>query len=88
MDICGEAVIGFVCTHGDAFEFLELAEEVFSFPFPRGRRHLFPERSFSAASSSMASPQSATDAHSLGRKREKANSSYYERTQHGDADNE
>jgi hypothetical protein len=29
MDICGEALIGFVCAHGDAFEFLELAEEVF-----------------------------------------------------------
>jgi hypothetical protein len=28
-DICGEAVVGFVCAHGDAFEFLELAEEVF-----------------------------------------------------------
>src|SRR5882672_985595 len=29
MDICGETLIGFVCAHGDAFEFLELAEEVF-----------------------------------------------------------
>jgi hypothetical protein len=29
MDICGEALVGFVCAHGDAFEFLELAEEVF-----------------------------------------------------------
>jgi hypothetical protein len=28
MDICGETLIGFVCAHGDAFEFLELAEEV------------------------------------------------------------
>jgi peptidoglycan-N-acetylglucosamine deacetylase len=29
MDICGETLIGFVCAHGDTFEFLELAEEVF-----------------------------------------------------------
>jgi hypothetical protein len=29
MDICGETLIGFVCAHGDAFELLELAEEVF-----------------------------------------------------------
>jgi hypothetical protein len=29
MDICGEALISFVCAHGDAFEFLGLAEEVF-----------------------------------------------------------
>jgi len=28
MDDCGEALIGFVCTHGDAFEFLKLAEEI------------------------------------------------------------
>src|SRR5882724_7779082 len=28
MNVCGEALIGFVCAHGDAFEFLELAEEV------------------------------------------------------------
>src|SRR5580704_4749276 len=27
--ISGETLIGFVCAHGDAFEFLELAEEVF-----------------------------------------------------------
>ena len=27
-DICGETLIGFVCAHGDTFEFLELAEEV------------------------------------------------------------
>ena len=26
-DISGEALIGFVCAHGDAFEFLELAEK-------------------------------------------------------------
>ena len=29
MDICGETLIGFVCAPGDAFELLELAEEVF-----------------------------------------------------------
>ena len=29
MDICFEALVGFVCAHGDAFEFLELTEEVF-----------------------------------------------------------
>jgi hypothetical protein len=29
MDHGGEALIGFVGAHGDAFEFLELAEEVF-----------------------------------------------------------
>jgi hypothetical protein len=28
MDVCGKALIGFVCAHGDAFELLELAEEV------------------------------------------------------------
>src|SRR5882757_8135409 len=28
MDVRSEALIGFVCAHGDAFEFLELAEEV------------------------------------------------------------
>jgi hypothetical protein len=28
MEVCGEALVGFVCAHGDAFEFLELAEEV------------------------------------------------------------
>src|SRR6187399_1473095 len=28
MDICGEALVGFVGAHGDAFEFLELAEEI------------------------------------------------------------
>ncbi len=28
MDVRSEALIGFVCTHGDAFEFLELAEEI------------------------------------------------------------
>ena len=28
-DVCGEALIGFVCAHGDAFELLELAKEVF-----------------------------------------------------------
>jgi hypothetical protein len=28
MDICGETLIGFVCTHCDAIEFLKLAEEV------------------------------------------------------------
>src|SRR6266849_208012 len=28
MDVCGEALIGFVCAHCDAFEFLELAEEI------------------------------------------------------------
>ena len=28
MDICGETLIGFVCAHCDAFEFLELAEEI------------------------------------------------------------
>jgi hypothetical protein len=29
MDVGSEARIGFVCAHGDAFEFLELAEEIF-----------------------------------------------------------
>jgi hypothetical protein len=29
MDVCGEALIGFVRAHCDAFEFLELAEEIF-----------------------------------------------------------
>ena len=28
MDVCGEALIGFVCAYGDAFEFLELTEEI------------------------------------------------------------
>jgi len=28
MDVCGEALIGFVRAHGDTFEFLELAEEI------------------------------------------------------------
>jgi len=28
MDVCGEALICFVCAHCDAFEFLELAEEI------------------------------------------------------------
>ena len=27
--ISGDTLIGFVCAHGDAFEFLELSEEVF-----------------------------------------------------------
>jgi hypothetical protein len=30
MDVGGEALIGFVGAHGDAFEFLELAEDVFN----------------------------------------------------------
>lgn len=29
MDHCREALIGFACAHGDAFEFFEFAEEVF-----------------------------------------------------------
>jgi hypothetical protein len=29
MDHCGEALIGFFAAHGDAFEVLEFAEEVF-----------------------------------------------------------
>ena len=28
MDICSETLIGFVCAHCDAFEFLKLAEEI------------------------------------------------------------
>jgi len=28
MDVCGEALIGFVCAHGDPFEFLSFAEEI------------------------------------------------------------
>jgi hypothetical protein len=28
MDVCREALIGFICAHGEAFEFLKLAEEI------------------------------------------------------------
>src|ERR1700738_4231855 len=34
--ISGETLIGFVCAHGDAFEFVELAEEVFDLVAPLG----------------------------------------------------
>jgi hypothetical protein len=32
MDICGETLIGFVCAHCDAFEFLELAVLILNRP--------------------------------------------------------
>jgi hypothetical protein len=34
MGVCGEALIGFVRAHCDAFEFLELAEEIFDQVMP------------------------------------------------------